>query len=95
MFRISKILENEKTSIFKIEGKIIDSDLSAWADEVGGMTQDGEHQIIFDCCSVSSISPKALTILLGRLSDGIYLVNCPVGVKNMLQSAGRSKNILD
>ncbi len=95
MFRISKILENEITSIFKIEGEIIDSDLSTWAEEVGGMTQDGDHQIILDCCSVSSICPKGLEILSKRLSKGIYLVNCPVGVKNMLHSAGRSKNLLD
>lgn len=95
MFRIRKIWENDLTSILKIEGEISDSDLSIWAEEVGTLTQDGPRQTVLDCCSVTSISPKALEVLSGRLSGGIYLVNCPVWIKNILHSAGRSKNILD
>lgn len=95
MFRIRKILENEITSIFKIEGEISNSNLSAWAEEIDGMISPNTRQILLDCSSVSSICPKALEILSKRLSEGVYLVNCPVGVKNILQSAGRSRNILD
>jgi hypothetical protein len=36
-----------------------------------------------------------LEVLSGRLSEGIYLVNCPVWVKNTLQSLGRSVHVLD
>lgn len=95
MFRIRKIWENNLTLILKIEGEISDSDLSIWAEEVGALTQEGTRQTVLDCCSVTSISPKALEVLSERLSGGIYVVNCPVWVKNILHSAGRSKNILD
>ena len=95
MFRIRKLLENDITSILKIEGEISDSDLRFWAEVVGALNQDGVRQTVLDCCSVTSISQKALEILSGRLSGGIYLVNCSVWVKNILNSAGRSKNVLD
>lgn len=95
IFRIRTILENELTSILKIEGSISEDDLSAWAKEIGRITSSGVHQTVLECSSVSSICPEGLNVLLGRLSNGVYLVNCPVGVKNMLQTAGRSKHVLD
>ena len=95
MFRIRKFLGNKITSIVKIEGEIADSDLSTWADEVNALTPDGTSQTVLDCSSITSISPKALEVLSGRLSEGIYLINCPAWVKNRLRSLGRSPNVLD
>lgn len=95
MFRIKKIFENDLIHILKIEGEINEENLSVWADEIRNLINSSSHQIIIEICEVTYMSPKAVESLMEQLTDDIYLLNCPTSIRNMLHTAGYSKNVLD
>ncbi|MFQ6113653.1 MAG: hypothetical protein ACE5NG_06130 [bacterium] len=95
MFRINKVFENPLTYIYKVEGEITQSNLSDWAEEVNNLLKLTERQIILELCEVSYMCPNSVEFLIQRLTGNIYLFNCPIFVKNMLKTAGRSANVLE
>jgi len=95
MFRITKIYENNLTSIIKIEGEISDENVLDWKNEISRLTDLPEREIILEICYVTFMSPKAVKVLIKLLTRKIFLLNCPTSVSNMLHSAGLSANVLD
>ncbi len=55
MFRITKIYENNLTSIIKIEGEISDENVLDWKNEISRLTKLPEREIIFEICYVTFI----------------------------------------
>ncbi|MFQ5865452.1 MAG: hypothetical protein ACE5IW_09515 [bacterium] len=95
MFRINKIFENECVYIYKIEGDISQENLSDWTKEVTKLSRLCQRQIILELCEVSYMCTKSVEILSEQLTEKTYLLNCPIFIKNMLKTAGRSANVLD
>ncbi len=94
MFRITKIYENNLTSIIKIEGEISDENVLDWKNEISRLPDLPEREIILEICYVTFMCPKAVKVLIKLLTKKIFLLNCPTSVSNMLHSAGLSANVL-
>lgn len=94
MFRITKVFENGSTSLYKIEGKVTDEILPAWIDEIERLSKLSDRDLILDFFGVWFISSKAVEFLLQSVSNGCYLLNCPMEVRNVFYSAGLSQQML-
>ncbi len=95
MFRIRKIFEYNLTIILRIEGDINNANLVSWSEEIEALLKDSKYQFILDGSAISFITPKAVELFTGQLSNNIYLLNFPVNFRNMLHSAGWSGKILE
>jgi anti-anti-sigma regulatory factor len=95
MFRIDKVFENYQTELIKVEGEIKDSDAKDWAESLQSIINGSPKQIILDFCDAIFISSKAVEILIQRLGTNIFLLNCPVAVKNLVHAAGWSESVLE
>jgi len=95
MLRITKVFENDATLIYKIEGKISDDNLAVWAQEMDALKKVMGRQTILDFCQVWFICTKGVEILVKGMSDNLYLLNCPMGVRNVLHAAGLSARMLE
>jgi anti-anti-sigma regulatory factor len=95
MFRIQKTFENTATLIYKVEGRITDENIDSWLQDIRSIGREGERQIILDFCQLWSISAKALDALFGALRDNLYLLNCPMDLRNVLHAAGETSRILE
>ncbi len=95
MFRIQKLFENEQTVIVKAEGEITEAELNDWKKEIAAVASSADQQVILELWSISFMSPKAVEALMQCLSENVYLMNCPVYARNVLQTAGLSDRILD
>ncbi len=95
MFRIKKVFENDLIIIWKIEGEISNDRFQFWIDEMNRLITHVKKQIIFDMCDVACIAAAPAQRLIDILTKDVYLLNCPTFVKNMLQSAGLSSQVMD
>lgn len=95
MFRITKAFENEKTSIFKIEGKVTDESLEVWSREIRSLRNGVDRQTILDFCHVWFISSRAISVLIESVSDNLFLLNCPTEARNVLHSAGLAARMIE
>jgi anti-anti-sigma regulatory factor len=95
MFRITKIFENASLAIYKIEGKIADESLQVWTDELETIQKQSGRQHILDFSNVWSISAKALGSLMANLSNGIFVMNPSIEVRNTLHASGLSAKVLE
>ncbi|MDZ7344803.1 MAG: hypothetical protein ONA90_09870 [candidate division KSB1 bacterium] len=95
MFRITKIFENPLLVIYKIEGEIADASLSVWTDELKALQKQANRQRILDFSRVWSISADALQSLMANLSNGIFVMNPSIEVRNTLHTAGLSAKVLE
>jgi len=95
MLRITKAFENDATSIYKIEGKITEENLDVWADEIQALEKVADRQIILDLSQVWFICTKGIEVLTELMSNNLYLLNCPMEVRNVLHAAGLSARILE
>ena len=88
MIRMRKVLENERNIIFKIEGEITDTTLDCWNDFMQQLDGEKERQQILDFCESRLNHLQALAALIEKMTPQIFLLNCPLPIRNMLQSAG-------
>jgi anti-anti-sigma regulatory factor len=95
MFRINKAFQNESTEIIRIEGKITDENILDWEQEIQTIQSHNGREIILDFAQVWFISPKAVEMLLNRLNDRIYILNCGMEVRNLLHASGLSARMLE
>lgn len=95
MYRMSRVLETPSVAIVKIAGQITDSDLSGWADFVREMDCESGRWIVLDFCDVCRVDRKAAALLVETLPKHVLLLNCPIGIRNMADSAGLGSQILE
>jgi anti-anti-sigma regulatory factor len=95
MLRITKAFENDSTSIYKIEGKITQENLEVWAEELRVMQKLTGRQIILDFSQVWSICTKGVKVLVQSMPNELYVMNCPIEVRNVLHAAGLSARVLE
>lgn len=95
MFRIKQIFENEYTLIVKIEGRVLDESAETWASAIEPLTRCPRQSVILDFSQVWFICPKALNTLRGILYPNIYMMNCPIELRNILHTAGEATHILE
>ena len=95
MFRITKAFENPITFIYKIEGKVADSSLSEWTKELSTLTSGSGRQVILDFSQVFFISPKALEVLIKKMTDQLYILNCGIEMRNLLHASGMAGRMLE
>jgi anti-anti-sigma regulatory factor len=95
MLRITKAFENDATSIYKIEGKINEETLAVWAEELSALKKVTDRQIILDFSQVWFICTKGVETLVKLMSNNLYLMNCPMEMRNRLHSAGLSERMLE
>jgi anti-anti-sigma regulatory factor len=95
MLRITKAFENDSISIYKIEGKISEETLEVWAEEIRALNKMADRQIILDLSQVWFICTKGMEVLVQLMSNNLYVLNCPMEVRNVLHTAGLSARILE
>lgn len=95
MFRITKAFENERTSIFKIEGKVTDESLEVWSEEIRSLKNGADRHTILDFSNVWFISSKAVSVLIDFASENVFLLNCPTETRNVLCSAGLAARMIE
>ncbi len=95
MLRITKTFENDRTSIYKVEGKITEEILAVWTKELRALGHIPGRHIILDFSQVWSICIKGVDVLVKLMSDHLYVMNCPMEVRNVLQAAGLSARMLE
>ena len=95
MFRIRKIFESSDTVIFTVEGTITDDQIEVWSQEIGLIAQRENNHLIFNFCSLAFINAEGLRVLTSTLSNKIRIMNSSVYVRNVLNTTGCSKNLLD
>jgi anti-anti-sigma regulatory factor len=93
MFRITKAFENEKTAIYKVEGRILEDLAEVWVDQLEEL-QDNGRQIILDMGQVWYLSQKGIEVFVQKRFPNFYLLNCSMEVRNTLQAAGCAATVL-
>jgi hypothetical protein len=94
MFRIDRVYRNAQVELWKISGEIRLPDLTAWAEALKTLPLDTGGQIILDFCEVAYLSPEAAGRLIERITNDTFIANCPVSVRNMIDAAGLSDQLL-
>ena len=94
MFRITKAFENERTAIYKVEGKILEDQAGVWIGELEELQNGNGRQIILDVGQVWFFSQRSIEAFIGKRFPNLYLLNCSMEVRNTLQSAGCSSIVL-
>ena len=95
MYRISRVLETSCVAILKIAGQVTDVDVNGWAEFLKEMNGEAERFLVLDFCDVSRVDPKASDLLVRNLPKHVLLLNCPIGIKNMADSAGLRGQVLE
>jgi hypothetical protein len=95
MFRISRVFETAAVVIVKVSGQIKDSDQAAWPAFLDSLRNETGRWVVLDFSEVTRIEPRATTTLLRRLPETVLLMNCPTDVRNVVESAGLTDQILD
>ncbi len=95
MFLIKQVYENELTALLKIEGEITDLALDDWAEALASLLQQTNKHTILDCCDATFVSLKVVDKLIRKMTDKIFLLNCPTTVQNLVYAAGFSKQVLE
>jgi len=95
MYRISRVLETSSIAIVKLAGCIADSEVSAWSDFLDELRREKTRHVVLDFCEVSRMGRKAAETLIDLLPHNVLLLNCPIGIKNMISSAGYSSQLLE
>ena len=94
MFRITKVFENMSTTIFRIEGKISDENLELWITEINFIHQTGNTQIILDLSRVWFLGEQSLQVLMNRINERLFLLNCSTQLENRLIAAGMCHQLI-
>ncbi|PWT92697.1 MAG: hypothetical protein C5B54_03135 [Acidobacteria bacterium] len=95
MFRIKKVFENKETSIYKVEGKITDDNLGAWSEEILKLKQISNRDVVLDFCQTWFMSRQAIEALSHETPERFLFANCPMDMRNTLQSVGFSARVLE
>jgi anti-anti-sigma regulatory factor len=95
MYRISLVFDTPSAAIIKIAGQITDGDLDGWSDFVQEMNSEANRWIILDFCDVSRVDRQAAALLVKTLPKHVLLLNCPIGISNMVDSAGLRSHVLE
>jgi hypothetical protein len=95
MYRISKVFETSCVAILKIAGQVTDSEAGSWSEFLKELKDETGHFIVLDFCDVSRVEGKAAEAVVQNLPRHILLLNCPVGIKNMADSAGLREQVLE
>jgi anti-anti-sigma regulatory factor len=90
MFRITKVFENDKTAIYKIEGRILEEAVETWIQELQGLLEQNQRQIILDLGQVWYLCRSGIEPLIRKDVNKFYLLNCSMEIKNTLVAAGCS-----
>lgn len=95
MYRISRVFETPSVAIVKLAGQIADSEAEAWIVFLKELQREPPRSVVLDFCEVQWVGRKAADILVDLLPKNILLLNCPVGIKNLISSAGYSSQLLE
>lgn len=95
MFRAKNVYSSSATTIIKIEGEIRESDIEPWAEVMAELKHSSGCELVLDFSSVGFMTPRAVSVLQQHINDNMYLLNCSSLVRNMLQTTGLNKNVLD
>ena len=95
LFRMRKVFENERLTLFKIEGALTPQNSDFWEEEFAMIRKGIDHPIIFDCASLTTTNYKLRDILRNLMTDQMYFLNLSTPAKNMLRSAGLGTMVLD
>ena len=96
MYRLKKVYSRPQTCIIKIEGDIRIQDAQQWREAIEGMREkESSKQIILDFSSVSFVSPAAIAEITEIIGEGVFLMNCTPFVRNIMQSSGLGRHVLD
>lgn len=95
MYRISKVFETSCVVILKIAGHVTDSEVGSWSEFLKELKDETGHFIVLDFCDVSRVELKPAEAVVQNLPRHIFLLNCPVGIKNMADSAGLREQVLE
>lgn len=95
MYRISRVFETSCAAILKIAGQITDFDLAGWSEFHKDLENETGRFVILDFCDVSRVDRKAAEFLVRNLPTHVLLLNCPTGIKNMVESAGLRGQVLE
>jgi len=94
MYRIRKAFDSESTAIYKIEGRLTEDTLAEWSEEIRNLTEIDKREIILDLSQVWYVSAKAVEAFI-ELTHNVYLLNCPMEVRNVLYSSGLVNRMLE
>ena len=95
MYRISRVLETSSVALLKLAGQVTDFDLNGWSEFLKELEAEGGRWIVLDFCDVSRVDPKASDLLVRNLPKHVLLLNCPIGIRNMADSAGLRGQVLE
>jgi len=95
MYRISRVFETSCAAILKIAGQITDLDVDGWSEFLKDQENETGRFIILDFCDVSRVDRKAAENLVRNLPTHVLLLNCPIEIKNMAESAGLRAQVLE
>lgn len=95
LFRMRKLFESDRVTLFKIEGALTSENAESWQEEFRMITQPIDHPIIFDCASLTTTNHELTEILRRLMTDKMYFLNLPTAARNMLRSAGLGATLLD
>jgi hypothetical protein len=95
LFRMRKLFENERLTLFKIEGALTRQNAESWEEELTMIIQCTNRPIIFDCASLTSVNYEVTDILRNLMTDQMYFLNLPTPVRNILRTAGFGARVLD
>ena len=92
---MSRVFETPSVAIVKIAGQVTDFDMSGWSDFLKELEGELERWIVLDFCEVSRVDGKPAEVLVRTLPKNVLLLNCPMGIKNMADSAGLFGQVLE
>jgi hypothetical protein len=95
LFRMRKLFENDRLTLFKIEGALTPQNAESWEEELTMIIHTTDRPIIFDCASLTSVNPALTDILRSLMTEKMYFLNLPTPARNMLRSAGLGEKVLD
>jgi hypothetical protein len=95
MYRISRIFETSCVAILKLAGQVTDLDVTGWEDFLKDLAAETGHSIVLDFCDVCRVDRKPAELLVRMLPEHVLLLNCPTGIKNMAESAGLRRQVLE
>lgn len=77
MIRLTKILENTKTIILKVEGGIENSEELDWTEIWQELKIDREKTLVIDFCEGSFWNPLVVDGIRQIIDEDTILLNCP------------------
>lgn len=95
MFRAKSVYSSPTTKIVKIEGMVKEADIEPWSDLMAELSKSSTTELVLDFSSVGFLDPRAVNVLRQHITERMYLLNCSSLVRNMLQTTGLRRNVLD